>query len=487
MGVLSNLEPKKVFYYFEEITKIPHGSGNVEQISDFLVDFAKAHKLFYIQDAMKNVIMVKEATPGYENEPVVILQGHMDMVAVQTPDCTMDMKTEGLKVGIDGDSVYAENTSLGGDDGIAVAYALALLDSEDIRHPRLEVIITVDEEVGMEGASALDASGLKADYLINIDNEEEGVLLVSCAGGASVDVFVEGTLEKRSGTPVEICLSGLCGGHSGTEIDKHPANASILLGRLLQGVQDDIYLKTITGGDKDNVITAKATATILCTGDASVVCECLQQRKEQLCQEFVAAEPDLTIEVVPGEEKEMEVFSSCFTKQLLDYLNLTITGVQVMSAQVPGMVESSLNLGIVKTEFGKIHLAYSVRSQKETYKDYMISQIRALVSHIFVGETKAEAVVRGEYPAWDYKEDSVLREVMTSCYEKRFGEDPRVEGIHAGLECGILLQKLPNLDIVSMGPEIRDIHTVKERLSISSAKRNYDYLLDVLAALAAIK
>ena len=158
MGVLSNLEPKKVFYYFEEITKIPHGSGNVEQISDFLVDFAKAHKLFYIQDAMKNVIMVKEATPGYENEPVVILQGHMDMVAVQTPDCTMDMKTEGLKVGIDGDSVYAENTSLGGDDGIAVAYALALLDSEDIRHPRLEVIITVDEEVGMDGAREIDLS-----------------------------------------------------------------------------------------------------------------------------------------------------------------------------------------------------------------------------------------------------------------------------------------------------------------------------------------
>ena len=173
----------------------------------------------------------------------------------------------------------------------------------------------------------------------------------------------------------------------------------------------------------------------------------------------------------------MEVFSNAFTKQLLDYLNLTITGVQVMSAQVPGMVESSLNLGIVKTELGKIYLAYSVRSQKETYNDHMISQM-------FVGETKAEVVVRGEYPAWDYKEDSVLREVMTSCYEKRFEESPCVEGIHAGLECGILLQKLPNLDIVSMGPEIQDIHTVKEKLSISSAKRNYDYLLDVLAALA---
>ncbi len=484
--MLEQIDYKTIFHYFKEISKVPRGSYHNEKISDYLVQFAKERGIAYRQEKCGNVIFWKPASPDCRSGKTVMMQGHMDMVCVCEDD-SHDFKTEGLNLQIQGDWLEAEKTTLGGDDGIALAYILAVFADDTLTHPALEAVITVDEEVGMEGASALDASGLKADYLINIDNEEEGVLLVSCAGGASVDVFVEGTLEKRSGTPVEICLSGLCGGHSGTEIDKHPANASILLGRLLQGVQDDIYLKTITGGDKDNVITAKATATILCTGDASVVCECLQQRKEQLCQEFVAAEPDLTIEVVPGEEKEMEVFSSCFTKQLLDYLNLTITGVQVMSAQVPGMVESSLNLGIVKTEFGKIHLAYSVRSQKETYKDYMISQIRALVSHIFVGETKAEAVVRGEYPAWDYKEDSVLREVMTSCYEKRFGEDPRVEGIHAGLECGILLQKLPNLDIVSMGPEIRDIHTVKERLSISSAKRNYDYLLDVLAALAAIK
>lgn len=484
--MLEQIDYKTIFHYFEEISKVPRGSYHNEKISDYLVQFAKERGIAYRQEKCGNVIFWKPASTDCRSGKTVMMQGHMDMVCVCEDD-SHDFKTEGLNLQIQGDWLEAEKTTLGGDDGIALAYILAVFADDTLTHPALEAVITVDEEVGMEGASALDASGLKADYLINIDNEEEGVLLVSCAGGASVDVFVEGTLEKRSGTPVEICLSGLCGGHSGTEIDKHPANASILLGRLLQGVQDDIYLKTITGGDKDNVITAKATATILCTGDASAVCERLQQRKERLCQEFVAAEPDLTIEVVPGEEKEMEVFSSCFTKQLLDYLNLTITGVQVMSAQVPGMVESSLNLGIVKTEFGKIHLAYSVRSQKETYKDYMISQIRALVSHIFVGETKAEAVVRGEYPAWDYKEDSVLREVMTSCYEKRFGEDPRVEGIHAGLECGILLQKLPNLDIVSMGPEIRDIHTVKERLSISSAKRNYDYLLDVLAALAAIK
>lgn len=481
--MLEQIDYKTIFYYFEEISKVPRGSYHNEKISDYLVQFAKECGIAYRQEECGNVIFRKPASADCRSGKTVMMQGHMDMVCVCEDD-SHDFETEGLNLQIHGDWLEAEKTTLGGDDGIALAYILAVFADDTLTHPALEAVITVDEEVGMEGASVLDASDLKADYLINIDNEEEGVLLVSCAGGASVDVFLEGTLEKQKGTPVEVCLSGLCGGHSGTEIAKHPANASILMGRLLQGVQEEIYLQTITGGDKDNVITGKTSATILCTGDVSALCDRLQQRKEQLCQEFVAAEPNLSIEIVPGEKKEMEVFSNAFTKQFLDYLNLTITGVQVMSAQVPGMVESSLNLGIVKTELGKIHLAYSVRSQKETYKDYMISQIKVLASHIFVGETKAEVVVRGEYPAWDYKEDSVLREVMTSCYEKRFEESPRVEGIHAGLECGILLQKLPNLDIVSMGPEIQDIHTVKEKLSISSAKRNYDYLLDVLAALA---
>ena len=469
--MLEQIDYKTIFHYFEEISKVPRGSYHNEKISDYLVQFAKECGIAYRQEECGNVIFRKPASADCRSGKTVMMQGHMDMVCVCEDD-SHDFETEGLNLQIHGDWLEAEKTTLGGDDGIALAYILAVFADDTLTHPALEAVITVDEEVGMEGASVLDASDLKADYLINIDNEEEGVLLVSCAGGASVDVFLEGTLEKQKGTPVEVCLSGLCGGHSGTEIAKHPANASILMGRLLQGVQEEIYLQTITGGDKDNVITGKTSATILCTGDVSALCDRLQQRKEQLCQEFVAAEPNLSIEIVSGEKKEMEVFSNTFTKQLLDYLNLTITGVQVMSAQVPGMVESSLNLGIVKTELGKIHLAYSVRSQKETYKDHMISQIKALVSHIFVGETKAEVVVRGEYPAWDYKEDSVLREVMTSCYEKRF------------LECGILLQKLPNLDIVSMGPEIQDIHTVKEKLSISSAKRNYDYLLDVLAALA---
>ena len=379
--MLEQIDYKTIFHYFEEISKVPRGSYHNEKISDYLVQFAKERGIAYRQEECGNVIFRKPASADCRSGKTVMMQGHMDMVCVCEDD-SHDFETEGLNLQIHGDWLEAEKTTLGGDDGIALAYILAVFADDTLTHPALEAVITVDEEVGMEGASVLDASDLKADYLINIDNEEEGVLLVSCAGGASVDVFLEGTLEKQKGTPVEVCLSGLCGGHSGTEIAKHPANASILMGRLLQGVQEEIYLQTITGGDKDNVITGKTSATILCTGDVSAVCDRLQQRKEQLCQEFVAAEPNLSIEIVSGEKKEMEVFSNTFTKQLLDYLNLTITGVQVMSAQVPGMVESSLNLGIVKTELGKIHLAYSVRSQKETYKDHMISQIKALVSHI---------------------------------------------------------------------------------------------------------
>ena len=347
--MLEQIDYKTIFHYFEEISKVPRGSYHNEKISDYLVQFAKERGIAYRQEECGNVIFRKPASADCRSGKTVMMQGHMDMVCVCEDD-SHDFETEGLNLQIHGDWLEAEKTTLGGDDGIALAYILAVFADDTLTHPALEAVITVDEEVGMEGASVLDASDLKADYLINIDNEEEGVLLVSCAGGASVDVFLEGTLEKQKGTPVEVCLSGLCGGHSGTEIAKHPANASILMGRLLQGVQEEIYLQTITGGDKDNVITGKTSATILCTGDVSALCDRLQQRKEQLCQEFVAAEPNLSIEIVSGEKKEMEVFSNAFTKQLLDYLNLTITGVQVMSAQVPGMVESSLNLGIVKKD-----------------------------------------------------------------------------------------------------------------------------------------
>ena len=479
MGVLSNLEPKKVFYYFEEITKIPHGSGNVEQISNFLVDFAKAHGLFYIQDAMKNVIMVKEATPGYENEPVVILQGHMDMVAVQTPDCTMDMKTEGLKVGIDGDSVYAEGTSLGGDDGIAVAYALALLDSEDIKHPRLEVIITVDEEVGMDGAREIDLSMLQGHRMINLDSEEEGIFLTSCAGGARVNCRFPMKKQEMTGIRYELEVSGLLGGHSGGEIHKERGNANCLMGRLLWKLSGsmNVGLVSADGGLADNAIPRQTKAVVVVEEKEA---ESLEQQvtalADELAEEFATKDPEVKVTARKLSAAEKTICAAPEdTRRIAAFLQATPNGVQAMSADMPGLVQTSLNLGILKADAEALRAEYSVRSSVESEKDNLIGKLAALVEL-----TGGDYVVTGDYPGWKYRVHSPLREKMVKLYTEMYGTEPKVEAIHAGLECGLLGSKISDLDCVSMGPDMKDIHTTEETLSISSTKRVWEYLVNVL-------
>jgi dipeptidase D len=484
MGVLSNLQPGKVFQYFEEICQIPHGSGNVEQISDYLVGFARERNLFVLQDALKNVIIIKEATPGYENEPPVILQGHMDMVAVKKPDCDIDMKKEGLRLAIDGDKVYAEGTSLGGDDGIAVAYALALLDSADLKHPRLEVVITVDEEVGMDGAREIDLSMLKGNRLVNLDSEEEGIFLTGCAGGARV--YCQFPLEKQQarGRLCEIFVGGLLGGHSGGEIDKERGNSNCLFGRVLWRLAQDIpvQLVSVEGGLADNAIPRETKAVLLLPEDwkdqGETLNEVMGHLAKEIKEELEVRDPGVCVTWKLGETVEQaEAASAENTRRAGDFLNSLPNGVQSMSADMPGLVETSLNLGILSMEDGVLTAEFSVRSSVESAKEALIHRLFAITE--LAGGV---SVVTGEYPGWKYRADSPLRDKMIRVYREMYGQEPRVEAIHAGLECGLLGSKIADLDCVSIGPDMQDIHTTEETLSIASTRRVWEYLVKLLAA-----
>lgn len=489
MGVLSALEPKSVFYYFEEISKIPHGSGNVGQISDYLAEFAKQRNLFYIQDALKNVIIMKDATPGYEEEPAIILQGHMDMVAVKKPDCSKDMRTEGLTLGIDGDNIYAEGTSLGGDDGIAVAYALAILDSDAIKHPRLEVVITVDEETGMDGARGIDLSMLKGHRMLNLDSEKEGIFLTSCAGGARVKCLLPLQRAAMQGVLCEVTIGGLKGGHSGDEIHKERGNSNCLLGRILYVLAKKLQFGIVLaeGGLADNAIPRESRAILVVEEkDAAILKELVAHVAKQIKEELAVKDSDVCIQVkTQGDNLASAVVCTTIedARRAAAFLTALPNGVQAMSADIEGLVETSLNLGILKYRAedagqegrGSLLAEFSVRSSVESAKEALIDRLNAVTSL-----SGGSMEVTGDYLGWKYRADSPLREKMIVLYERMYGEKPKVEAIHAGLECGILGSKIKDLDGVSLGPDMKNIHTTEETLSISSTARVWEYLVRLL-------
>lgn len=479
MRVLENLKPEKVFYYFEEICSIPHGSGNLDKISSYLANFAAERGLFHIRDASNNVIIVKEATAGYEEVAPIILQGHMDMVAVKTSDAQIDLENDALKLAVDGDNIYAEGTSLGGDDGIAVAYILALLDSQDIAHPRIEAVITTDEEIGMEGATAIDLSMLKAKRMLNIDSEEEGILLTSCAGGMRTDCHIPVKMEAGSeGICLEIRAGGLLGGHSGTEINKEHTNAIKLLGITLKQIQEKVpfQLVQITGGEKDNAIPREACAVVRLAANAKecFVKEVNRIEKEEQ-NEKKSKEKDLFLRVTETNIISKRSFDIESTQRILSFLTLLPNGVMAMSADIVELVETSLNVGILKTTDTEVVASTAIRSAIETAKYKVFLQVDTLTK-LLGGYTETHGV----YPGWQFDPDSKLRADMMRIYQEMFGKEAKVEALHAGLECGIMISKIPGLDCVSYGPNIYDIHTTKERLSISSAARMWEYLLEIL-------
>lgn len=479
MRALENCEPKRVFYYFEELCKIPHGSGNTKQISDYLVSFAKEHGLEYVQDEMNNVVIYKSATEGYEDAPAVILQGHMDMVCEKRPDVDHDFTKDPLNISVKDGYVTANGTTLGGDDGIAVAYGLALLESTELAHPALEVLITVDEEIGLLGAEGFDCSALKGKRLINLDSEAEGSLWISCAGGLSGISTIPVQRVEAEGQKAAVKITGLMGGHSGAEIDKKRANANVLMGRFLYTLQKEAAYEIISlaGGQKDNAITREADAELL-VEDVNAVKACAEKVQKGFREEYAGTDEGITIEITDLGASSARVLHPTSREKVLFFLMEVPFGIQKMSGSIDGLVETSTNIGIVKLGEDEFLGSSSVRSSVEAAGAALSDKICYLTE--FLG---GDYTVQGAYPAWEYRKDSPLRDQMVEVYEEMYGEKPNVVAIHAGLECGLFYKKIEGLDCVSLGPNMKDIHTSEEVLDIASTERVWKYLVKVLESL----
>ncbi|MGM9629343.1 aminoacyl-histidine dipeptidase [Butyricicoccus sp.] len=475
MAVLENLEPKRVFGFFEQMCAIPHGSGNTKAISDWLKAFADARGLEVHQDSMGNVIIIKEASAGYEQAEPVIFQGHMDMVCEKAPGCTKDMETEGLDLATDGDTVYAEGTTLGGDDGIAVAMALAILDDPEIQHPRFEAVFTVDEEIGMLGAVDIDVSPLKGRRMMNLDSENEGVFTVSCAGGNISRCVLPLTRAPFDGTVLRLTVGGFQGGHSGVEIDKGRGNSNMLMGRVLCAVNKatDMRLICVDGGLKDNAI-AQETVAVISAADVDAVKTVCAQMQDALKNEYRSTDAGVFTDV--GEtEADLLPMDAASTHNTVCLLACAPNGIQAMSHEIDGLVQTSLNLGVLKTEEQQLSASFCVRSSVETQKQMLVDRLSCLMSAL-----DGSVEVSGDYPGWEFQKDSALRDLMAEVYTEQYGEAPKIEAIHAGVECGMFAGKLPGLDCVSFGPDLTEIHTFRERMHIASVQRTWKLVVEVL-------
>ncbi len=479
MDKLKDLKPSKVFHFFEELSNIPRTSGDEKRVSDWLVSFAKSRNLEVYQDEWLNVIIKKEGTKGYENSPAVIIQGHMDMVGEKSNESNHNFLTDPLSLRIKDDYIYATDTTLGGDDGIAVAYGLALLDSEDIPHPPMELLITTNEETGMDGAANLDASHLKGKTMINIDAEEEGIFLVSCAGGTTATVTFEPKYEDHDGQGLKVYIKGLQGGHSGIEIIKQRANAVKLLGRLLYSLNEEIDIKLISlqGGAKHNAIAREAFANIaLSKDDHNKAYAIVNKINDDFKNEYNIEDPDIKIELEPVQVSR--VMSKKDTDSIINYMVTVPDGVQTMSKAIEGLVVSSLNLGVLEESNGKIKFTHAIRSSIKSLKFEITNRVKTIAA-LCGGSMKTFS----DYPEWQYEADSKVRKIAIKTYADLNGKEPKIEAIHAGLECGLLKEKLPDADMISFGPNLYDVHTPNEHMSISSVARTWDFLLALLANL----
>ncbi len=473
---LKNKDTKPVFDWFEKMSRIPRGSGNMEKISQFCVDFAKSHGLEFIKDDANNVIIYKGASKGYENAQPVILQGHLDMVCQKIQGLDFDFEKDGINIFSDGDFVKADGTTLGADNGIGAAMILAILESDKICHPPIEAVFTTDEEIGMIGASKLDVKNLSGKKVINLDSEDLHELTVSCAGGSDFTVSFGVTKEEVLGHKVKININGLCGGHSGVEIHKGRTNANKLCGEILNLLSKNVDFEIVSsfGGTKPNAIP-NSNETVVCIDDTEKFKSALGKIVKEIKEKIKQTEPSFECFIQEEDNVENCVCISekeKFIKSLCVYPD----GVQAMSENIDGLVETSLNLGIMKADENGVFMHFALRSNV----DASLTQLEEKMTDIS-NDLGAKAQVFGRYPSWEFKEDSTLQEIYKKAHKEHFGFDVKVCAIHAGLECGVFSSKIDGADCISVGPQLYDVHTTNERMSISSVEDSFEMLCKTLS------
>lgn len=482
---IEKLYPEKVFHYFSEISKIPRASKKEKEISGWLVKFAKERKLKVIQDEHYNVIIKKKATEGYEDFSPLILQGHMDMVWEKNKDTEFDFSTQGIELVIDGDFLKANGTTLGADNGIAVAYALAILDSDDIKHPALEVVITTDEEDGMSGVVNLDFDEFDGKTLINLDTEEYGEVYVSSAGGTRTEIkFIFETKKIGNGyTPISIEVKGLSGGHSGAEIHKNLGNSIKILSEVLYHLSKryEMSLIHIDGGGKVNAIPREAVAEIAVKLDGDSIDELKKLAGlafENILKDFKVSDKSPILAIEKIEEKNLGI-SLGDTLNIINFLHEVPNGVLEMSKHIEGLVETSINIGFISTEIVdgnvKIRIKSLARSMANNPLNKLVEEVTDLTR-----KHDANIKIAASNPSWEYKEDSKIRELIAKSFKEITGNEPVIKAIHAGLECGVFTQNIKGADVVSIGPNIYGAHTPEERMDIRSVGETWEWLLKIL-------
>ena len=478
MRKLVGVKPERVFYHFEEISKIPRESYHEKAISDYLVEFGKKLNLETYQDKYYNVVLRRKATPGYENAPGIVIQGHMDMVCEKESDSNHDFRKDPIDLIVDGNRLRANKTTLGGDNGIAIAMGMAILEDESIKCGTIELLATTSEEIDLNGALSLEPNVLKGKMLINIDSEDEGVITVGSAGGVEIDILLP--IKKETLTDVNLytlSLEKLQGGHSGVEINQKRGNSNKILAEVLHNLKTltDYSLVEVFGGSKDNAIPRSGKVVLASSKDIKDI---ISKVADEVKAKYVSFEPEMSFTLEATTAKEVSVLS----KKTLDSYIKTIeeipTGVNTWMKEYPEIVESSDNLAIVKTLDENINIIVSLRSSDPEVLNELKDKIASILK-----ENNASFEFSAGYPEWKFRAESKLREKALEVYKKLYNKDMKVEVIHAGLECGAISQNYPDIDFISVGPNLRDVHTPSEYLEIDSTERVYNYVVELINSL----